>query len=328
MSLMKIIFANGKYKRRIKPSILAIGIFDGVHRGHQHLIQKMLRRARQKRMPAGVLTFFPHPMHILEHQVCLPWLIPLSQRLSLIESLGVDFYIVINFTKRFSQLTPKQFVQQYLQKKIGCQEVFVGSDFRFGCKRTGDVHFLKEAGKKYGFQVHVVSPLKIKGEVISSTRIRRLISDGALRQAERLLGRPVGIEGKVIQGDRRGRRLGFPTANLNLPHTEIVPPTGVYIVNVILDNKRWNAMANIGKRPSFKRKNTSVNIEVHVFDFNGPLYGKNIIVEFLKKIREEKTFFSERELINQLQKDERKAKLYLLNESSLNSCPRSVTTIP
>ena len=304
---MKVISGIGKVKRSFKNIVLVIGVFDGLHLGHQKLIKKAVEKAKLLKTKTVVMTFFPHPVQVLRPEISLPLIVSLPHRLKLIEQLGVDAAIVIRFTKKFSKLSPEKFIKDFLVNHLQPINVFVGDDFRFGQDRTGTLEYFKEAGEKYGFEVNVVDPVKTHHEKISSTRIRQLIAEGELDGACRLLGRHVSLMGKVIKGDGRGRKLGFPTANI-LPNNELIPPLGVYVVNILVGKKVFHGMANIGRRPSFKSSNNQLNIEVNIFNFHKNVYGRNILVEFIHKIREEKFFNSKHDLIAQLKKDALKAK--------------------
>lgn len=320
---MKVIYGIGPDKRFFKNVVLVIGVFDGIHRGHQALIKRALKRAQALRGRAFILTFFPHPVQVLYPQEHLPWIIPLPLRLKLFERLGVFGCLVVKFTKKFSRLTPGQFIQKYLVQYIRPKEIFVGDDFRFGQHRSGTIDYFKEAGKRYGFKVnamHSVAGNKFKK--ISSTTIRTLIARGKLKEASALLGRPVSLMGRVQRGDGRGKSLGFPTVNIyppsylnrrrvsakQNPHNEVIPPPGVYAARVVIGNRKFLGMANVGYCPSFKNNNKRIAIEVHIFNFNKNLYGREIIVEFIKAIRREKCFPSREELISQFKKDEQKSR--------------------
>ena len=295
-------------KIALKNPVLAVGVFDGVHVGHQHLIRKMLKKARALRGTGVVMTFYPHPAHVLQPQKILPLLTSLSHRLKLMKSLGVAVCVVVKFTKQFSRLTPQQFIDQYVMKKIHPLEIFVGEDFHFGRNRAGDLLLLKEVGRKKEFRLNIVSHLEHGSQIVSSSRLRKLIMSGYLRQASQLLGRPFSILGRVVKGEGRGKKLGYPTANINV-HDGIMPPCGVYAVQVILRHRRFQGMANIGRRPSFANNNP-VNCEVHVLDFRGNLYGQEIEAQFLKKLRDEQTFPSSQDLMRQLQKDEKRTRRF------------------
>ena len=306
---MKVIFGIGKVRKRLKNTVLAIGVFDGVHRGHQALIQGAVERARALGGEAMVMTFRPHPVHVVHPEIDLPYIVSLPHRLKLIEDLGVDTCIIVHFTKRFSQLSPQKFIQRYLAAHIKPKEIFVGDDFRFGQNRSGTIDYFREAGRRWGFIVNIVSAVKGGEDKIGSSIIRRLISEGKLEQAHRLLGRRVSVMGRVVQGCGRGRRLGFPTANIHVGEA-ILPPLGAYAVEVRIGEKIFNGMANVGCRPSFQ-KGRPVNIETHLFDFSGSFYQKEIVIRFIKKIRDEKIFPSKEIFIKQLTKDKRRAQAVL-----------------
>jgi len=308
---MKVIYGIGKLSRDFKNSVLAIGVFDGLHLGHQELIKRTVSKARSLKRAPIVLTFSPHPIHVLRPEEYLPLVVSLPYRLKLLETLGVAKCIVIHFTKPFSKLTPEKFIEHYLVKSLEPKEVFIGDDFRFGYNRRGTLEYFREAGEAHGFKINTVRSIKGKNKKIGSSMIRHLIIEGKLLQAQRLLGRRVSVFGEVMKGDRRGSTLGFPTANI-YPSKEVIPPVGVYAVHVRVGQNSYPGMANIGRRPSFKSANSRINIEVHLFDFRKNLYGKEIIVEFIKKIREEKTFCSKEEFIRQLIKDESRAKKIML----------------
>lgn len=307
---MKVIYGIGKLKRKFKNTIVAIGVFDGVHRGHQKLIREIVIRAKKIHAMPIVVTFYPHPIKILKPKMYLPYIITLEHRLKIFEELGIKVTLVVNFTKRFSQVSPEYFIKKYLVDELAPKEVYVGVDFRFGSERSGGMDLFEKLGEKYGFLAHSVSHVKGENKKIGSTKIRRSIIDGNLRGAEKLLGRAVSIMGEVKRGDGRGAALGFPTINLD-PREKVIPPRGVYASKVIIGAKKYNAMANIGVKPSFSNGKNYVNIEAHIFDFNNRLYGKKIVIEFLKKMRDERRFATKEDLISQLKKDQIEVKKYL-----------------
>ena len=298
---MKIIHRVSDLKRPFRCPVLAIGVFDGLHHGHRKLIQKAIRRARAIGGQVVVMTFDPHPRQVICPGKELPLISSPAYRLKLLEEMGVDACIVVKFTKRFASLDPKVFIRRYLRDRIGAVEVIVGDDFYFGRDRRGDVGLLMMMAETCGFKVHVIGTRRKGSKQVSSSRIREFIREGDIRHAQHLLDRPVAVYGQVVRGDQRGRLLGFPTANLN-PYTTGMAPIGVYCVRVTIRDRVYFGMANIGHRPSFKRK-APVNIEVHIFDFRGNLYGQNILVEFLKRIRDEHVFSSQASLAAQLQSD-------------------------
>jgi len=312
---MKNIYGIGKVNRNFKNAVLAIGVFDGVHRGHQVLINQAIQRAKEIRGQAVVMTFDPHPVHILRPEVEQPLISSLDYRLRLIEQLGAAACIVVRFTKRFSHLSPQKFIKRYLIDKIQPKEIFVGDDFRFGQNRSGTLEYFQEAGSKYNFSVNILHAVGMRAsdqKKIGSTLIRQLISEGKLSQAKKLLGRNAAVMGEVIKGDGRGKTLGFPTANISSPQ-EIFPPVGVYAAYVILEDKNYAAMVNVGFCPSFNLSKKQINIEAYILKFKKNIYGKKIIIEFVKKIRNEKEFPTQEKLINQLKKDENKVKSILFS---------------
>lgn len=306
---MKRMYDPGQGNKHLTNTVVAIGIFDGVHLGHRSLIEKMVAAGRKKKLKTVVLTFHPHPAEVLRN-VKIDYLTSLSRRTELIKSLGVDHVWVISFTKKFSQLQPQKFVQEYLIKRLGVKEVFVGDDFRFGENRTGDVILFEEMGKRFGFKVRHIHTIKKTRHKISSSWLRELIIKGKLQPASRLLGRGVSVSGKIIKGKGLGRNLGFPTANVDVD-SGILPAKGVYIVQVFLGRRKLWGICNIGLRPSVSSGQQSVLLEVHLLDFNENVYEKPLVVEFVKRIRDEKKFPSIPSLVSQIKKDEKSARQYI-----------------
>lgn len=289
------------------------------------MIQKALKRAKAIHGTAVVMTFDPHPVHVLRPRVSLSHLISLPYRLRLLAQMGVDACIVVKFTKKFSRLTPQQFVQNYLVGRINPSAVIVGDDFRFGRNRQGTLAYFRKAAKLYHFELLVVPSRQGGRKTISSTNIRALIAQGDIARAGKLLGRPVSILGRVVKGDARGRELGYPTANIK-PDPWLILPLGVFLVDVRWKKEIFLGMANVGHRPYFK-KTGPVNVEVHLFDFQRNLYGETIVVNFLRKLRDERNFCSKQELVNQIREDEKKARLWFRGFISrrrftLSSSPR------
>lgn len=306
---MRAISAPGRGKKRFKNAVVAIGVFDGVHRGHQALIKAAVRRARAIHGDPVVMTFMPHPVCVLRPEIRLAYIHSLPLRIRLIQELGAAC-LVVPFTKQFARLSPQAFIERCLVKYVQPKEVFVGDDFRFGRGRSGTLDAFRSAGEAHGFKVNAVTVIKGGRKKIGSSAIRHLISEGNLRAAKKLLGRNVSIMGKVVRGDGRGKRLGFPTANISVDQ-ELVPPVGVYAVKVVVGSRMFPGMANVGRRPSFRGPHGDVNVEAHLFGFKGTLYHREIIVEFIRKIRDEKIFLSSDKLIVQLQKDKKKVQQVL-----------------
>ncbi len=284
-------------KKILYPTVVTIGIFDGVHKGHQVILKKVLEEAKRSRFKSVVITFNPHPVNVLKSSAQIPLLMSLEHRGRLIKKMGVNHFFVERFTKSFSKLSPEGFIKNILIDKLNLKALVTGENFLFGFKEKGDVKLLKKLSKLYNFKLYSIPPIKIEGDYVSSTRIRKAIEKGELKLASKLLGRPVTILGTVVKGKRLGRKIGFPTANID-PHHESIPPSGVYSVDVALDGKLYRGILNIS---------THKIIEVHVFNFNKDIYGRGMEVIFRKKIRDEKKFKSLEALKKQIQSDILKA---------------------
>jgi riboflavin kinase/FMN adenylyltransferase len=291
---MKIIYGIDNIGK-IKKPVVALGVFDGVHRGHRRILKAAAQKAQAIAGTSVVLTFWPHP----QKQASL---YSLEHRLRLIAELGIDICVVINFTGSFSGIPAEDFIKNILADKIGARYVYVGKDFRFGRKAQGDFNLLRRIGEDCGFQARGINIIKVKGRAISSTLIRRLIRQGEIKQAEKLLSRPVSILGTVIKGTAVGRILGFPTANIN-PHHEVIPAAGIYAVKIIFGRDKFKGSCYIGNRPTLELKNKKVNIEVHIFNFKKNIYGKYLEIQFVKRIRPDRKFSSLKLLAGQIQKD-------------------------
>ena len=313
---MRIIYGIGQIKKPLNSSVMAIGVFDGVHKGHQALIKKAVSKAKRLGTKSVVMTFSPHPVSVLHPKFELSLITSLDHKIKLIEALDVDILIVIKFTKLFAVQSPDTFIKKYIANKLNSKEVYVGDDFRFGSGRTGEIDSFKALARSYGFNVNVIKLIKNDNEKVSSSVIRNLIKSGDLNKAKRLLGRYVAIEGKVVKGDARGRKLGFPTANI-IPDKEIIPPLGVYAAIVSIDGKQYKGMTNVGFCPVFRRNAENVTVETFIFDFNKNIYGKVIVIAFVKRIRDELNFKTQDKLIEQMKKDEFKARRILSGEASI-----------
>lgn len=299
---MKIIRGISRWNLKFNNPVVALGVFDGLHHGHRRLIFQMNQRVKAIGGTPLVVTFDPHPVKVLHPEKHLSLISSLEYRLMLLKEQGVKACLVVPFTKRFSRMSPERFVGYYLVKKLGAVEVIVGDDFHFGKGRRGDVELLQKIGSEKGFRVHKIIVRKSHGKKqVSSTRIRQFLAKADINNAKKLLDRPVAIMGRVIKGDGRGRRLGFPTANLDANLTGFAP-RGVFCVYVHVGKNIFFGVANIGSRPSFKQ-NAAPNIEVHIFDFDRNIYGRKILVEFVKKVRDEKLFPSQQGLVDQLYHD-------------------------
>ena len=280
-------------KKTSYPTVVTIGIFDGVHKGHQAILKKAVKEAKKSRLKSVVITFDPHPVKVLNPGAKIPFLISLEHRIKLIKGAGIDDCRILKFTKAFSKISPEEFIKKILIDKLNLKVLVTGGNFLFGFKERGDKTLLKKLNRVYNFKFFSIPPLKIGGDFVSSTRIRKAIERGDLELASKLLGRPVTILGTVVKGKRIGRVIGFPTANID-PHHESIPPSGVYSVDVILGEKLYRGILNISAQNI---------VEAHIFNFNKNIYGKDIEVIFKRKIRDEKKFNSLKALQRQIQLD-------------------------
>lgn len=286
---------------RQRPSTVAIGVFDGVHLGHQDVLKRLTRRAREIDGSAVALTFDPHPLEIIDPQRAPKLLTTIEERARVMASCGVDVMGVLPFVQ-IRDLEPRLFTSEILALRLHAAWIAVGEDFRFGRDRAGDPMLLSESGRELGFEVDVVSMVGDDDrDVISSTRIRALLGTGEVTAAERLLGRRFSLQGTVVHGDARGRTIGFPTANLRIPERMAVPGDGVYAVFARAADETHPAVVNIGVRPTFGV--SSRTVEVHLLDFDRDIYGAEIRVDFVERIRAERKFPSLDELIDQIAED-------------------------
>jgi len=289
----------------MKKIAATIGIFDGVHKAHQRILKKLCQEARKDKLKSIVITFHPHPQKVLNPKVNIPFLMSLEHRIKLIKEAGIDSCRVIKFTKKFAKLSPEDFIRNLLIDKARLKTLIVGRDFLFGFKQKGGIDLLKKLSKKYNFKLYPINPIKIKNKMVSSTAIRKAIEKGDLKFASFMLGRPVSILGTVIKGRGVGKKIGFPTANIN-PHHESIPSAGVYAVDVKINKKLHKGILNIGTRPTFT-KDKDPTIEIHIFNFRKNIYGRDLEIIFKRKIRNEKKFSSPKALKRQISSDILKA---------------------
>ncbi len=313
---MRFILARyNKIPRSLVPSsVVTLGNFDGVHLGHQELFHKTVARARELDLTPIALSFYPHPLKVLNPSKAPPVLLPLDEKVRLLESSGLNYFLCIRFTPDFASLKAFAFVKDILVESLGVKEVYVGRDFRFGRGREGDVRYLKDVGSRFGFFVKVVEPVIVEGHLVSSTRIRRLLIGGDVQGAWKLLGRPYKLVGKVVRGVGRGRKLGFPTANLD-PENEVIPKKGVYSVGVELGDKVYPGVVDIGYNPTFDSEKDK-KVEVYIIDFCNNLYNKRIDVLFFDRIRDEEKFPSPYLLAQQIKRDVEEARVAWVRYSS------------
>jgi riboflavin kinase/FMN adenylyltransferase len=288
-----------------KDTILSIGVFDGFHLGHQRLIAELLRQAQKRNMLSGVVTFRHNPEKLLSHRNKLPFLMDIEERLSLLKQAGVAMTIPLSFTAELAQLSAHQFVM-LLQKYLKMRGLVIGEDFALGKGREGNTTTLQKLGQEMKFDVTVVPPLKINGVVVSSTTIRKALATGDMIKVQSLMGRPFKLSGKVVTGYGRGASLGFPTANIDVISEHALPPDGVYAGWAHLNGKAYRAMTNIGKDPTFGLQKRAV--EAYLIDYHGDLYGSDLQLDIVARLRAEKKFANVEELKKQVTEDIREGK--------------------
>ncbi|MCF6156555.1 MAG: bifunctional riboflavin kinase/FAD synthetase [Candidatus Brocadia sp.] len=303
---MEKIYGIKELPRKINYPVVTIGMFDGVHRGHQKIIECIRHYALTRKGESVVITFNRHPKSIIENRPP-SFIISMDHRLSLFERLGVDHTVVLQFDQKLAEMTAEDFIREILVCWLGVKCIVLGFNCHFGKDRQGNITLVRKLADHYGFEVYECPPVIYRGQVISSTAIRQAILNGELDKAEAMLGRPVSILGTVVKKSGRGRILGYPTANLNLHH-EVRPPQGVYGTKVRWAEQDYLALTNIGLRPTFAKEpftseDETLEIEVHILDFQGSLYGQNLEVQFLFKIRDEIPFQTVEELKAQIEKD-------------------------
>jgi len=292
-------------------TVLTIGVFDGVHSGHRYLLEKLQQRAAEKKLLSGVVTFSPHPQSVLHPHNQLPWLSNLEDRVRAFRELGINIVAVLTFTPKVAQLSAQEFIS-LVQKHLRMRGIMVGPDFALGRGREGNINLLRALGREMKFSVEVISPYTINGEVVSSTLIRQALVQGDMRRVERLMGHYFYLRGKVITSDKRGRVLGFPTANLDIQPQQALPGNGIYATIAQVDGKQFPSATNIGIRPTFGEG--AKTVETHLLNYKGDLYGKEIRVEFVQKLRDERHFPSSEELKVQIEKDVREVEAILAKD--------------
>ncbi|MEC8090938.1 MAG: bifunctional riboflavin kinase/FAD synthetase [Bacteroidota bacterium] len=296
----------------IEGSIVTIGTFDGVHLGHQQILEQLINTSQQSKLKSVLLTFFPHPRMVLQPDISMRLIQTIEEREKALRKTGLDYLLIHPFSEKFSRLSADDYVKQILVKKLNVRKVVVGYDHRFGRNRTASLEDMYNYGDIYDFEVIEIDAKKIKSTAVSSTKIRKAIDQGDIELANSYLGDPFTLEGVVVHGDKRGRQLSYPTANIELQNKhKIIPKQGVYLIQSDIDNQVVYGMMNIGTKPTFDTTNPS--IEVHFFDWYDDLYDQTLQVKLLKWVREEQKFDSVEELQAQIHVDERYCRSYIPN---------------
>ncbi|MFD0964358.1 bifunctional riboflavin kinase/FAD synthetase [Pseudofulvibacter geojedonensis] len=302
---MNTFYSISEFKSK-KPTVLTIGTFDGMHIGHQKILDKVFKVAADKKLASLVLTFFPHPRMVLQKESDIKLIHTIDERKAILEESGLESLIIHPFSKEFSRLTATEFVRDILVKKLNIKHIIIGYDHRFGRNRTANIEDLKDFGELYGFTVEEISVQDINEVAVSSTKIRKAINEGDLMTANKYLGSQFELNGVITRGKGIGKTINFPTANIQIKEDyKIIPKNGVYIARALINGKELRGMMNIGSNPTVNGETNS--IEIHLFDFNEDVYNKEISVKVLKRIRDEQKFDSIAFLQNQLVKDQQEA---------------------
>jgi len=296
-----------------KDTLLTIGVFDGVHLGHKHLISELKERARKQNLMSGVVTFRRHPQEMLSPKTQLPYLTDLEQRVSLLKNEGVEVVVTLSFTPELAKLGVREFIG-LLKEYLRMRGLVVGPDFALGKNREGDVKTLRTLGKEMNFSIAVVSPVMVNSEVISSTAIRKALADGNMMKVHNLTGRLFSLHGRVVRGTGRGRELGFPTANLGVSPGQALPADGVYATQVYISGKIYQSVTSIGTRPTFDGKERVV--EVYILDYNGNLYGRELKIDVVERLRGEERFKTVDELKKKMAEDVKQGRAILNSQKS------------
>jgi len=297
--------------QRDKKSVITLGTFDGLHLGHQQIVESVIQKSRQSGGRSFLITFDPHPRKVIPGRNDVKILSTLNEKAVILEQLGLENLFVINFTTEFSKQSPEEFVKKYLVNGIGLKEMVIGYDHHFGKGRDGNFELLQELGKKFNFHVTLIPEFSVDGETISSTKIRNALLAGDVVKAGKMLGRNYSFKGKIVRGDGRGRKLGFPTANLSTENEDkLIPAKGIYAAECVVENEKHFGLLSLGSRPTF-HKDGDIIPEFYIFDFDRDIYDRIMQVNLVEKIRDEEKFNSVDDLIIQMKKDEETGKQIL-----------------
>ncbi|HYX28756.1 MAG TPA: bifunctional riboflavin kinase/FAD synthetase [Pyrinomonadaceae bacterium] len=291
-----------------RPTVLTLGVFDGLHLGHQLIMKTVVDRAKAIDAAPTVITFEPHPRAVLHPESAPPLLQTFDQKIEALSILGIEQTIIIHFDRAFSHVHAADFLRETVSSRLHAREVYLGRGFAFGHNRDGNIELLRRVSHELGFFADEVPEVRLRGKRIGSSRIRELLLSGRVNLARRMLGRPYGVEGPVVRGDERGKQLGFPTANIE-PQNRVIPHRGVYVTATLINGRWRRSVTNIGLRPTFG-DTVENSVETHVLNWSGDLYGDVVRVRFLRRLRDEKRFGSVDELKSQIESDVRRAEEY------------------
>ena len=291
-----------------RPTVLTLGVFDGLHLGHQLIMRTVVDRARETGAVPTVITFDPHPRAVLHPESAPPLLQTFDQKIEAFGVLGIEQTIVVRFTREFSNIRAAEFLSDVVADRLHAKEVYLGKGFAFGHNREGNIELLQRLSSEFGFVAGEVPEVKLRGCRVSSSKIRQLLANGQVNLARRMLGRPYGVEGRVERGSERGHQLGFPTANLH-PHNRVIPRNGVYVTGTLIEGQWRRSVTNVGLRPTFGDA-TEPSVETFVMNWDGDLYGDVVRIRFLYRLRDERKFGSVDELKSQILRDVDRANSY------------------
>jgi len=291
-----------------RPTVLTLGVFDGLHLGHQLIMQTVVERARAVGAVPTVITFEPHPREVLHPESAPPLLQTFDQKIEALGVLGIEQTIVIHFDKSFAQIRAQDFLRDAVVDRLHAKEVYLGCGFAFGHDREGNIDLLRSVSQSLGFFADEVPEVRLRGRRVSSSRIREQLQQGRVNLARRMLGRPYGVEGRVVRGAERGVTLGFPTANLH-PQNRVIPRNGVYVTATLIEGQWRRSVTNVGTRPTFESA-AATSVETFVMNYSGDLYGDVVRVRFLYRLRDEQKFGSVDELKSQIERDVARAENY------------------
>jgi riboflavin kinase/FMN adenylyltransferase len=292
-----------------RPTVLTLGVFDGLHLGHQLIMRTVVERARTLGAVPTVITFDPHPRAVLHPESAPPLLQTFDQKIEAFGVLGIEQSIVVRFNRAFAQIEAEDFLRDVVRDRLHALEVYLGRGFAFGRNREGNIELLRKVSEQLGFCADEVPEVRLRGQRISSSRVREMLAQGSVNLARRMLGRPYGVEGRVVRGEQRGRTLGFPTANLR-PQNRVIPKGGVYVTATLIEGAWRRSVTNVGTRPTFKDEAIDPSIETYVMGWSGDLYGDVVRVRFLHRLRDERKFASIEELKDQIARDRDRASRY------------------
>lgn len=315
MKTIKLTHPHTLNLKELPETVTAIGFFDGIHKGHQKVINTAVNIAREKNMESAVITFHPHPSVVLSKgKKKVNYITPPKEKQSILQNMSVDRLYIIEFNKDLAALSPQKFIDQFIIG-LNIKHVVAGFDFTYGHKGQGNMTTIKEQTKNT-FTYTTIDKVQLNNKKVSSTQIRELLKEGKIEQVNHLLRRPLSIHGVVVEGARRGRKIGYPTANLDVDKRALLPKPGIYAVQVIYKNKRFEGMASLGTNPTFT-DNQNLSLEVNILDFNNDLYGEELKLEWYTFIRDEKKFKSADELIEQIKEDEKVIRNYFSQKNNI-----------